>query len=400
MVSMEKISQNAYGDRMTKSQNLLTIFSAAVIPYRLDFRMNVSHSLASRSSTVNVCVVIESSCGLKGYGDCVPRSYVTGETPKSVIKSLHNLLPVFTKETFSSPEQILNSLVTIRSSETGMENPAAVCALELAVLDLAGKHWNVPFSELLGFTVTDKPLYYSLVVPLMQGEALEHFLEHAAQFNFKYAKIKVDACNPAERIRRIKKLLGDGVEIRVDANCSWSRSEAAGFMREMAELGVVSVEQPLPANDLEGTARLRAAGMPLIILDEAVWTGTDVDRIADIGACDVINVRVSKCGGILGALQVVRAAQNCGLEIQLGAHVGESCILSAAGAHLAACIPGFRWLEGCFGTHLLESDLCEETFRFGYEGRFDPPVGPGLGVTVSESKLDRARVFCEETVET
>ena len=384
----------------TEKRNSFTISFADIVPYRLDFRMNVSHGLASRSSTVNVCVVLESDSGFRGYGDCVPRSYVTGETPNSVMKSLENILPIITAETFTSPGHCIHVLSDLLSTETGTGNPAALCALELALLDLAGKHWNSGVTDLLGLSAQKKQLVYSLVVPLLRVEALEKFLAHAAPLNFHYAKIKVDADNPVEQVRRVKRLLADNVEIRVDANCTWDRPGAAGFMREMAELGVVSVEQPLPANDIEGTARLRESGMPLVVLDEALWTAADVESIADKGACDIVNVRISKCGGILGALQVIRAAQNRGLEIQLGAHVGESCILSAAGAQLAVCIPDFRWLEGCFGIHLLEGDLCEGSYQFGYEGRLTPPDGPGLGIEVYEPRLDGARVLYEETVET
>ena len=171
------------------------------------------------------------------------------------------------------------------------------------------------------------------------------------------------------------------MEIRVDANCSWKSSDAPEFMRELADQGVVSVEQPLPAADLRGTAGLRGCGV-LITLDESVKSPLDVERAADAGACDIINVRISKCGGMLGALRVIRAAERRGLGVQLGAQVGESCILSSAGALLAAGMPSFRWLEGAFGTHLLMRDLCREQFRFGIHGEFPVPDGPGLGVDI------------------
>ncbi|MBN1293884.1 MAG: hypothetical protein JXB48_18735 [Candidatus Latescibacteria bacterium] len=383
---------------MIKIQNDLKIKSVSIVPYRLDFRMNVVHSLASRSSTVNICVIIESEDGLKGYGECVPRSYVTGETPKSVMKSLENMITGFAARSFDSPGHIIDMIKNLRGTEEGIDNPAALCALELALLDLGGKYWNNTIIEMLGLTNSNRSLTYSLVVPLLPGKALEKFLDYALPYELKHAKIKVDADNPRKHVLNVKSLLGDDVEIRVDANCSWSRTDAKRFMREMAEIGVVSVEQPLPANDLEGTARLRTANMPLIILDEAVWTENDVKRIADIGAGDVINVRISKCGGLLGALKVVEAASEHDIEIQLGSHVGESCILSAAGAHLASGVSGFRWLEGCFGTHLLSSDLCEETYRFEHGGSFNLPEGPGLGVAVSESQLENNRLIFNEMV--
>ena len=395
---MEKISQDAPGDCMIKIQDELKIKSITIVPYRLDFRMNVVHSLASRSSSVNICVVIESEDGLKGYGDCVPRSYVTGETPKSVLKSLENLVTDFTAFSFESPGHIIDTVKQFQKTEEGIDNPSALCAFELALLDLGGKYWDKTIIEMLGLTNSNKSLIYSLVVPLLPEKALQKFLHYALPYEIKHAKIKVDANNPKGHVQHVKSLLGDDVEIRVDANCSWSRANAPRFMSDMAEIGVVSVEQPLPANDLEGTAELRTENMPLIILDEAVWAEDDVKRIADIGAGDAINVRISKCGGLIGALKVVEAASKNDIGIQLGSHVGESCILSAAGAHLASGISQFRWLEGCFGTHLLSSDLCEESYRFEHGGKFDLPEGPGLGITVSESRLESNRMLYEEMV--
>ena len=162
------------------------------------------------------------------------------------------------------------------------------------------------------------------------------------------------------------------------------------FMRSFADLGVVSVEQPLDSDDFEGMASLRKDTPVQIMLDESVTGPVDVERAVAAGACDSVNVRLSKCGGMLGALRVTEAAQANGLDIQLGAHVGESCILSAAGAHLASCAGPFRWLEGCYGVHLLENDLCRDDLRWGPAGRVYVPSGPGLGVTVDRGLLERA----------
>ena len=381
---------------MTNSHNALKISSARLGAFRLDFIMDIAHSLASRSSTENVFVVVESESGMKGYGECVPRAYVTGETPESVIESLRHLIPVLTGEYFTTPDGVVEALENLSISPVGSENPAALCAAELAILDLAGKHWNKSVSEILGFTISSEPLFYSLVVPFLRGKALEKFLEHAAPFDFRHVKVKVSAENPADHVRRIKSLLGSGPEIRVDANCSWSLENAPGFMREMADLDVASIEQPLPPYDFESMASIRTPGVPLITLDESVKTISDVEHVAAAGACDVVNIRISKCGGILGAVRVAEAARKHGLEVQLGAHVGESCVLSAAGVHLASGTRSFRWLEGCFGKHLLRDDLCEEDFRFGFEGRVFPLKGPGFGIAVSEERLKAATVSCEE----
>ena len=161
-------------------------------------------------------------------------------------------------------------------------------------------------------------------------------------------------------------------------------------MQELAGLGVVSVEQPLPADDIEGCANLRAKGLMLITLDESVVSISSVHRIAELGACDMINVRISKCGGLLGSMNLIKTARDKGIKIQLGAHVGESCILSAAGTHLAAGNRSFRWLEGCFGKHLLKKGLCSEQIQFTQGGLLNPPDGPGLGISIDRTLMNDA----------
>lgn len=380
------------------SSTVLNVVSARYLPVRLDFRMGVVHSLASRYFTVNVCVVLESGSGLFGYGECVPRSYVTGETPESVVSSLKLMFKDITGKSLSSPEELLSLLENTGTSETGIKNPSAMCALELALLDLAGKHWNLSVSDILEFTGKATSLSYSLVVPLIPDYALQTFLEPAKDFGFSHVKVKVDSNNPARRVRTVKEIMGSDIEIRVDANCSWNSADAPGFFRELAELDAVSVEQPLPADALDEMAKLRSLDLLPITLDESVQGPSDVKRAASAGACDIINVRISKCGGLLGALRVMETALGSGLDIQLGALVGESCILSAAGACLAAGTSSFRWLEGFFGEHLLKKDLCSADMRFGRGGQVIPPAGPGLGVPVEWSRIEEAHTLYEKTV--
>ncbi len=346
---------------------------------RLDFRMDVAHGLASRFYSDNIYVELSSESGHTGYGECVPRLYVTGETVESVPAALGQLLPLLTGTEASSPAVLISRLASAANSPAGRENPAAFCAAELALLDMAGRHWNLSVTEMLGLEQRRSMLAYSLVVPLFPPAAMENFLEFTAPFGFRQVKIKVNAEDPVGHVRRVKALLPPNAEVRVDANCTWNRGDALHIIPALADEGVVSVEQPLAADDLEGMSRLRGKGA-LITLDESVSGPDDVNRAAGCGACDLVNVRISKCGGILGAMRVIAAARRHSLDIQLGAQVGESCILSAAGALLAAGTPEFRWLEGGFGTHLLREDLCTEDYRFGPGGRLRPPTGSGLGI--------------------
>lgn len=393
---MEETSHDETGGCMTESPGMLKIAAAECRPIRLEFRLEVSHSLASRNFTENILVQIKSDSEIYGFGEGIPREYVTGETIESVLAASGKMLSIIENKCFYSSDEVVVFLRDLGKSFLGKENPSALCAVELALLDLTGKNWNLPVSEIIGLKKSEEPLVYSLVVPLMGDHAFDLFFSQAKHFGFTNVKIKVNAHNPSEKVARVKKTLGDNVEVRVDANCSWDRTNAVGYLKELADLGVVSVEQPLCADDLEGCANLRDERLMLITLDESVSSISSVHKIASHGACDVLNVRVSKCGGLLGSLDLINTARENGLKIQLGAHVGESCILSAAGAHLAAGTPSFKWREGCFGKHLLKKGLCEEELQFTQGGLLIPPNGQsGLGITVDKTLMKEAQNCCD-----
>ena len=85
---------------------------------------------------------------------------------------------------------------------------------------------------------------------------------------------------------------------------------------------------------------------------------------------------------------MVRLARAHNIGLQLGAHVGETSILSAAGRHLAAHLGDLRFLEGSYGTLLLSADITRQSLRFGFGGKAPLVRGSGLGVHVLEERVD------------
>jgi muconate cycloisomerase len=165
---------------------------------------------------------------------------------------------------------------------------------------------------------------------------------------------------------------------------------------------ISSVEQPLAGDDHEGLRRLTADLPEAIILDESLRTVDEARTLAGTGACDAFNIRVSKCGGLLPSLEIAGIAREHGLFTVVGAQVGESGILSAAGRHAAAAIVSPRYVEGSGGRLLLREDLTAENVLPGRRGWARTFTGPGLGVTVREDVLARhtrsTRSFAAEQV--
>jgi muconate cycloisomerase len=160
-------------------------------------------------------------------------------------------------------------------------------------------------------------------------------------------------------------------------------------LRRLAAFKLQAIEQPVRADDLVGLKRVRNESGIAVMADESLVTAEGARSLIELGACDLFNIRISKCGGITGSLAIAKLAQEAGIKLQIGAQVGETGILSAAGRTLAAYVPDLAFAEGSFGTWLLSEDTTFENVAFGYGGRAPLLKTRGLSVTVKEEDLER-----------
>jgi muconate cycloisomerase len=170
-------------------------------------------------------------------------------------------------------------------------------------------------------------------------------------------------------------------------------------MPDYEKAGVRSFEQPLPADQLEGMADLVDKTGLYVMADESLNDADSLNRLIKMHACNAANVRVSKCGGLMAAIDRCRRALDAGMMLQVGCQVGESSLLSAAQLALMAQVDGIRYLEGCFSTHLLEKDPVSPELRFGHGG-IPPsiPRGDGLGIEMDQDYLDQCTTRCDTVV--
>lgn len=365
-----------------------------VMTAQLPFRFSFAHALAKRNSTTNVLVKLTLDDGSTGYGEGVPREYVTGETGQSVISLLcDHYAPSLLGRPLADPAgltSILDLAAETVATQTGSRpKGASWCALELALLDAAGRHFGRTVQHWLGPARTDD-LRYDAVIPFSSRRKLAAVAVAVRLLGFKNVKVKVgrDLEEDLLTLRLLRRALGAGVDLRVDANCAWDVENALRAIERMRPFRLSVIEQPLPADDLEGLRRLRATCEEAIAVDESLRTLEEARALAEMGACDAFNIRVSKCGGLLESMRIAAVAEPAGLFCIVGAQVGETGILSAAGRHLARCIAP-RYLEGSAGRLLLKEDLTEESVLPGWGGRARPYTGPGLGVTISQTRLAR-----------
>jgi L-Ala-D/L-Glu epimerase len=256
------------------------------------------------------------------------------------------------------------------------------------VLDLVGRGVGRSAGDVLG-PVVRETVPYSGVVSADGADAVRALCERMRALGLRSVKVKVGRSRDEDRavLQAVRDALGPEVELRIDANCAWSPDEALERLQQLAEFRLAGAEQPVGADDVDGMAWLTARSDVPIIADESLVSAADAERLAAARACHVFNVRVSKCGGMLASRRVREIGARAGIASMLGAQVGETALLSAAGRHFATRVRDVRHFEGSFGELLLERDLAAEPVVFGRGGEAPALTGPGLGVDVDDARL-------------
>jgi muconate cycloisomerase len=272
--------------------------------------------------------------------------------------------------------------------EAAKRNNAAKAAIESALFDAVGKTLGVPAVQLLGGGVRESiPVLWTLASgdPAQEIEEAEKKLAARLHDTFK---VKIGARSPEADIARLRRLAGalaDRASLIVDANQAWDETTALRCLPVLAELGVRLVEQPLPAWNLAGMARLRASSTVPLMADECVFSAHDMLDVARAAAADVVSLKLVKHGGLLATRDVAAVAVAAGIGLYGGCLL-ESSIGAAAHLQVFAGLRELTW--GCehFGPQILVEDLAEEPLRFA-DFCVHLPAGPGLGVTLDQDKL-------------
>jgi L-Ala-D/L-Glu epimerase / N-acetyl-D-glutamate racemase len=369
------------------------------IPFKKPFR----HAAHERSGTDNLVARVELEDGTAGYGEGLPREYVTGENVEGVILTLKGLDRKLFLKDFRNFEEVVAFLETEILSRKNLpsdrENNTARSVLELGFLDAFGKAFQKSLSEVaesLGGGEKSggkrcSELRYDGVLSLALPSETFWSALRLRFFGFRRLKLKLDGevDSSLRTLRWVRRAVGRSMDLRVDANGAWDLERATYLCRELAAFGISAVEQPLRHADLAEMKELKRRSPIPLMLDESLCTVSDAQKAIDEDLCDLFNIRLSKCGGFLNSLKIAGLAREKGLGYQLGCLVGETGILSAAGRQFAAADPGLRYLEGSYDRFLLRDNIVRKDISFGWGGRAKPLTGYGLGVEVDPAKLKR-----------
>lgn len=371
---------------------------------RIPLRKPIRHASYTRSASDNVVVGCRLENGTTGYGEGVPRDYVTGE---SIDEAMLMLRRTRWPEVLADPQSFSEALSMVESlrlegggtDARGCRGNSSRCAVELALLDAYGKHFSQPLSAVTQLLAPDlyqprSRVRYSTAITSAEGFKAKAAALLMRLYGFRQCKVKVGIAgqNDVKRLRDIRRWIGRHVDLRIDANEAWKPNEVVQRIRELEPFGISSVEQPVAHEDVACLRQVREQVNTPIMLDESLCSMVDAQQAAAENTCDLFNLRLSKCGGFIPSLRLAQFARQHGLGYQLGCQVGETALLSAAGRHFACSVRDIRYVEGSYDRRLVQENLSQQDITFGYGGTAPALSGPGLGVAVDESALHRVAV--------
>jgi L-alanine-DL-glutamate epimerase-like enolase superfamily enzyme len=341
--------------------------SALAIPFNVAFK----HASAERAATQSLWAEAHSWDGVVGFGEGCPREYVTRES----LDSAQAFIGAHRDEWLGAIRDLGTLSDWARRHHRDIDaHPAAWTAVELALLDLLGKVEGKSVEALLRVPELAGRFQYTAVLGDASPREFEAQLARYLQAGFRDFKIKLSGDHKRD-LAKVRALTAAGLPpeaVRADANNVWSEADAAIGALAALEFPFFALEEPLRAGDYAGLHRVASVLGTRIILDESFLRADQFDALSDQAERWIVNLRVSKMGGLLRSLELVREARRRGLRLVVGAHVGETSLLARAGLTVANSAPDILVAqEGAFGTRLLVHDVVEPLIIFGKGGVLD-----------------------------
>lgn len=286
-------------------------------PFELKFKHPFAIAAGTRQVTSVVYVELEQD-GIIGYGEAALPPYLP-ETQQSVMRFLSQLDLHLYNDVVSEKEEILNYLFSVSEN-----NFSAKAAVDIALHDLTGKLINKPCHEIFGFKKENTP-NTAFTIGMDEPKVILQKLKEAE--NFKLLKIKLGGPFDKLIIETIRRETDK--PICVDANQGWEEKEfALDMIFYLQEQGAIFVEQPLAKQQLDDAVWLKEKSPLPVLADEAVQTYEDIEKIKD--AYHGINIKLMKCGGMKGAMQMIQVVKRNNMKLLIGCMSESSCGVSAA----------------------------------------------------------------------
>jgi L-Ala-D/L-Glu epimerase len=339
------------------------------IPFKLSFK----HHSAERSATQSL-IVIAGDGTYKGYGESCPREYVTNESIDSGLRFFEEIK----SELLPQVKDFEDLKGFLKRQEIKISrNPSAWCALELALLDLFSKQKQCSLENLLNIPELTGTFQYTAVIGDGSFDSFSKMAGQYVKMKFNDFKIKIsgDPVSDYKKFVFLNELTDGKSRIRLDANNLWNNIEDVVSYIQNCPVNIFAVEEPLVEKSIAHLKELSRKIKIRLILDESFNNISQFEQLKEHQQAFIINLRVSKMGGLLRSLELAKVAKEQSVGLIIGAQVGETSILTRAGLCVANSIKPYQSaMEGGFGTQLLEHDLTTASLMFGLAGELQQEI--------------------------
>ncbi|HWR37935.1 MAG TPA: dipeptide epimerase [Patescibacteria group bacterium] len=342
------------------------------IPLKKPFKT----ALRQVNSAEDIIIKVIADTGETGFGNAPPTAVITGDSQDSVVAAIRDTIgPKLIGQNVENLE-LLSSLI----DGAMVHNHSAKAALDIAVHDLFGKRYGIPLHQLFGGYRPS--LTTDLTISINAPEEMARDSREALAEGYTELKLKVgvDAALDIQRVQAIRQAIGPNVKIRLDANQGWQPKEAVRTIRKFEDLGldIELIEQPVKAHDFTGLKYVTDNVSTPIMADESSFGPYEVFTLLSMRACDMINIKLMKAGGLRNAQKIADMAQTMGVECMMG------CMLeSKVGITAAACLAAGKRIitvADLDAAVLLAEDPVTGGVSFD-KNRILLPDAPGLGIT-------------------
>jgi L-Ala-D/L-Glu epimerase len=372
------------------ARNLMQLESINIYRITLPFQTHFAISRVDGQSSTRIVVEISGDQGrVKGHGEAVPVDLVTGETPDSVVEEVAAFASwVLFPSQLSDVSQVWDFVDRLPG---GKERNAALCAVEMALLDLLGKEQKRSLLTYLPQHLSTRSIQYGGAIPLGDRGKVEQISRLIKSIGMRHLRIKMGSNFEQNKtaLETVWEVFGSDCQKRVDPNGVWDFDLAMCHLPLLTRFGVKIIEEPM-----ERTARgfsefaeaVQAQGLTLMSCESAP-TLQEVKAILQEGYYRMFNVKLCRSGGFRRTLQIIDHLRAEKIPFQIGCTLGEAGLLSAAGRALGLVCSDAVTYDGSYDRFMFKDNIIEEDVTFGPGGQAGPLGGYGLGVTVKSEKL-------------
>ncbi|MBU1667637.1 dipeptide epimerase [bacterium] len=279
----------------------------------------------------DLVVMVHTDNGFIGYGEGAATAVITGETLTGMQGAIEHIKPILLGKDIEAFNKLLHTI-----EYSMIHNSTIKAALEMALYDLRAQALQLPLYKMLGGAETK--FKTDITISLNGIDTMLKDCQKAINLGYNILKIKVgeNISKDYERIKTITNTFKKST-LRIDANQAWTAKESVTLLGRLENEGIVPelIEQPVKANDFRGMKYIKERTITPLLADESVFSAKQAIELLEMDACDFINIKLAKCGGISHALKIADIAELYNVKCMIGCML-EGPISVGAAVHVAS----------------------------------------------------------------